>query len=170
VLRNSAVEMLRNRFGEIARSFGPIPFTFTDYYVAEMGQGIQREILSFERPIDPGSLAEIKLLTNALEQELAQGSGHQRPVNLDPGVMDRYKLVLASTKPGPMRVPIRSGVYGEVTLCWIKGAFDPHRLTYADYRTDEVRSFLALVRSDLLRMLKTEATGDGHALDSGQIR
>jgi len=50
----------------LVRHFGPLdlvsrwtPFTWTDYYAAEMGPGLQRRLLVFKEPVDPGRLAAV---------------------------------------------------------------------------------------------------------------
>jgi len=98
---------------ELVRRCGPVdlrsdllPFDFTDYYHREMGCSLTRRFLAFERLIDPGRLAEIKLTANAIERSLA-GCGRwpvPRPVNLDPGYVAPTKLVLASCKDYSHRV------------------------------------------------------------------
>src|SRR5882757_9339726 len=75
-------------------------FARTEYYDAEMGLGLKRKFLAFERKADPASLADWKLATNALEKTLAlvlAPEGHPpRPINIDPGYITPSKLLLAS--------------------------------------------------------------------------
>ena len=73
-----------------------IPFTQTAYYNKEMGQPIARRILSFSRPLALDGLPEIKLATNALENERARDG--RRLFNLDPGYITLERLVLATGK------------------------------------------------------------------------
>src|SRR5437660_2449107 len=90
----------------LAAAHGPIdhrspviPFDFTDYYEAEMGDIIDRIFFSFERLIEADRLPEIKRQTNQLEEELSSRlETVKRPVNLDPGYIELAKVVLASTK------------------------------------------------------------------------
>jgi hypothetical protein len=46
------------------------PFDLTDYYEAEMGPGLRRRFLSFEKLIGPEALADMKLWTIGLEEAL----------------------------------------------------------------------------------------------------
>src|SRR5262249_43971672 len=64
-------ERLTAAYGAIDHRSDVIPFDFTNYYEAEMGDLIDRIFFSFERLIEPDQLAEIKRQTNELEQELA---------------------------------------------------------------------------------------------------
>jgi hypothetical protein len=123
---------------ELAASFGPpdfrsdpIPFTFTDYYEEELGAGITRLFVSFWDLVDPDSLAGIKLATNEMEDRT--GDGGKRRVNLDPGLLCLSRFVLATTKESSHRIPLRSGIYAELTLLYEKGTFRPVEWTYPDY-------------------------------------
>ena len=84
-----SVKLLESHFGPILSLHRGIPFDVTDYYTDEMGQGIKKGFLFFEKLIEMDSLAEIKIFTNELEEELSGGG--DRCVNLDPGYMDMAK-------------------------------------------------------------------------------
>src|SRR5579871_629234 len=58
-------------YGPIDHRSGIIPFDFTDYYEAEMGEIVDRAFFSFERLIEADQLPEIKRQTNRLEADLA---------------------------------------------------------------------------------------------------
>jgi hypothetical protein len=125
------------------------PFDFTDYYEAEMGGPLLRAIYAFERPVDPGELARVKLTANRIERKLARelADAPPRPVNLDPGYVSLGKLVLATTKDFAHRVYVGEGIYAESTLRWRDGAFEPWPWTYPDYATERYRDFFARVRA-----------------------
>jgi len=144
----AARETLSHAFGPRALESPVLPFSFTRYYEPEMGPGLLRQFVAFETPVDPGRLAAIKLRTNALERELAGrlAASVPRPVNLDPGVLDDARLVLATTKDFAHRVCLGNGIYAEVTLRWQGGAFAPMEWTYPDYRSEEARAFFDRVR------------------------
>jgi len=139
---------LIERFGPVGVASPPWPFRFTDYYRAEMGPNLTRKFLAFERRPDPGELASIKRWTNDLESRVA--SPGSRPVNLDPGYVTLSKLVLASTKNYSHRVYLRDGIYAEITLSWVQGAFVPHPWTYPDYRTPFALDFFTQVRRTMV--------------------
>jgi len=83
-----------------------------------------------------------------LEQTLA-ASGRfpeARPLNLDPGLVQLGKFLLASTKDQGHRIFLRDGIFAEVTLRFHAGAFEPWPWTYADYREPEVLRFLGEAR------------------------
>jgi len=135
------------------------PFDQTGYYADEIGPSILRQFVSFGRLIDPGELADIKHLTNALEQELARSLAvpFPRPVNLDPGIIEPSKLVLATTKNYAHRIYIGKRMYAEVTLVFDKGAWRPLPYTYPDYRSRQYFDFFAKVRGRLLEQLRAAA-------------
>lgn len=147
--RPSAWERLSS---DLEGLFGPpdyaseaIPFTFTDYYDREMGTPIERRFVSCRDLVDPARLADIKLQTNALEDRYREAG--RRRVNLDPGLLCLSRLVLATTKQGAHRIPLRSGIYAEVTLIFEKGGFRPLAWTYPDYRTERCREILREIRA-----------------------
>ena len=135
--------LLSTVYAELTHRLGPIdftselmPFTSTAYYEAEMGQDIQRQFISFERLIDAGTLAEIKLFTNNVEQTFAtkKSEGNTRRVNLDAGYICLAKLVLASTKDHAHRIYLSNGIYAEITLRFYRKTFQPWEWSYPDYR------------------------------------
>ncbi|MFO8008921.1 MAG: DUF4416 family protein [Candidatus Brocadiia bacterium] len=148
-------EWLKVARDRLERSFGPIdlasdtwPFDQTDYYAAEMGEGLLRQVFSFAELVAADNLVAVKHTTNRLEKELARSleAEPERPVNLDPGYIGLSKLVLATTKDYTHRIYLGGGIYAEVTLRWRDGAFEPYEWTYPDYRQERQREFLTRVR------------------------
>ena len=126
---------LTEQFGPLDYTSELLPFTYTTYYEAEMGHGIQRQFISFERLMDAGTLAEKKLWTNQVEQEFAKENTSRRRVNLDVGYVCMAKLVLASTKDHAHRIYLSDGIYAEITLRFYRKTFQPWEWTYPDYRS-----------------------------------
>ncbi len=136
--------LLPTVYSQLTHHLGPIdftseliPFTSTMYYESEMGTGIQRQFISFERLIDASILAEMKLFTNKVEQTFAikKSAGAARRVNLDAGYLCMAKLVLASTKDNAHRLYLRNGIYAEITLRFYRKTFQPWEWSYPDYRS-----------------------------------
>ncbi len=121
-----------------------LPFDHTDYYTAEFGPTLQRQIVSFDRLVPPGALPAVKRQTNDLEWTLAAAG--RRRVNVDPGYVSLGKLVLASTKDHAHRLYLGEGVYGEVTLTYQRGRFRPWPWTYPDYGSDGYCALFAAIR------------------------
>lgn len=142
-------ESLENKFGEIERVSSAIPFSFTDYYNPEMGEGIERFFVSFRDLVSPDALREAKLFTNKLEKEYLSDSG--RSINLDPGTLSTANIILATTKNRSHRIAIGSKLYAEVTLIYQNHGFVSFPWTYSDYKSREVQEILLSFRNDLLK-------------------
>ncbi|OHB66715.1 MAG: hypothetical protein A2Y76_09045 [Planctomycetes bacterium RBG_13_60_9] len=133
-------------------------FDQTDYYASQIGPEILRQFISIEPLIDPGRLAAIKHQTNRIEQRLAAtlATPFPRPVNLDPGIIEPSKLVLATTKNYAHRIYIGDRMYAEVTLIFDKGQWCPLPYTYPDYRRQQYVDFFSEVRTRLVQQLKSQ--------------
>ena len=142
---------IANEFGPIDLESGLLQFNYTNYYEKEMGPDLARKIYSFKNFVDPGTIADIKLRTIAMEKELVERTETDvdRVVNLDPGYVSTFNLVLATVKDRPHRIYLRDGIYGEVTLQYIKGGFQAMDSTYPDYCLPEYRAFFDEVREKL---------------------
>lgn len=156
---HAAIETLTDKFGQADFVSDVWPFDKTDYYKDQTGPNILRQFISIERLIDPGKLAKIKHTTNKLEQKLAKTSGLPlpRPVNLDPGIIEPSKLILATTKNYSHRIYIGRKMYAEVTLIFDKGTWRHLPHTYPDYRQKCYFVFFTKVRARLLEQLKLKA-------------
>jgi hypothetical protein len=117
-----------------------------------MGTDLKKQFFAFERLVDAGELADIKIRTNEWEVEHAAAARYPetRPLNLDPGYITPAKLVLASTKDHAHRIYLRDGIYAELTLSYRKRAWQPMEWTYPDYRRDDYHRFFTECRSWLL--------------------
>src|SRR4030042_181530 len=155
----AALEAINANFGNIDFTSDVWPFDQTDYYKDQTGENILRQFVSIERLVDPGKLAKIKLKTNKLEQKLAEQSASDllRPVNLDPGIIEPSKLVLATTKNYSHRIYIAKKIFAEITLIFDKGYWRPLPYTYLDYRQECYFEFFEKVRNRLLEQLKQQA-------------
>ncbi len=148
-LLQRARQLLSRRFGPIDLESDHWSFDHTDYYLEEMGPNLLRRFVSFQPLIQPDRLVEIKLETNALEQEIAYQCllpETRRPVNIDPGYLDLTKLVLATTKDRAHRIYLGHGIYAEVTLQYANGAWQVLPWTYPDYRRPEYHAFFDRMR------------------------
>ena len=79
-----------------------------------------------------------------------------RRINLDPGYIDGFKVVLASTKNAGQRIYLHSRIYAEATLLYFDGAFHGLAYTYPDYLWPVTLAFFTSLRSvyvDQLRRL-----------------
>jgi hypothetical protein len=141
------------------------PFDTTDYYKDEMGVGLQRQFVSFAGLLtQPDRLAEIKRLTNDIEQRIADDvldPEIPRPVNLDPGYLTLSKLVLATTKDYSHRIYLQAGIFAEVTLHYESGGWQPWPWTYPDYAAPTYHAFFTQVREALKAQANTGTPATG---------
>jgi hypothetical protein len=149
---------LAHAFGPLGLASPPFVFNQTRYYERSMGSDLRKQFLAFANLVDAGELASIKLHTNALERELASMGGWevQRPLNLDPGILNLGKFMLATTKDQAHRIYLHDGIFAEVTLRFEHGAFEPWPWTYADYREPELHRFLFDARNYYKRRLQED--------------
>jgi hypothetical protein len=160
----AALEWGRSRLVE---RFGPIAFTsevysfhHTDYYTRSMGSELLKQLIVFERLVPLDSLPERKHTAIALERALKDSGQYSedRPLNLDPGLLNLGKFMLATTKDNAQRVYLRDGIFAEVTLFFHDGEFRHWPWTYADYREDAVRAFLLHARDYYKQQLASAAS------------
>jgi hypothetical protein len=135
---------LCSKFGSVDFKSDTFLFDFTGYYDEEMGTPITRFFLAFEALVDPHMLAEIKTITNRIEDMYSQGN--KRLVNLDPGLISLKRLILASTKDNGRRIPLADGIYAEITLIFTDGAFKSVPWTYPDYRSERYLDVMKQIR------------------------
>ena len=146
-----ATDQLTPHYGAIALTSPDFAFHHTKYYDATMGTSLIKRFLVFESIAPADCLADVKRLTIELERELAQSGRfpEPRPLNLDPGLLQLGKFLLASTKDQAHRIYLRDGIFAEVTLRFQAGAFEVWPWTYADYQEEPVREFLNQARAYL---------------------
>jgi hypothetical protein len=132
------------------------PFNLTDYYYREMGAPLGRVLTAFLHLASPGRLADWKVFTNRLEERFSLGN--RRLVNLDPGYVAKERLVLATGKNYTHRLYLDHGIYGDLTLIYARGGFQPLPWSYPDYAQGEAPELLERVRRKYLWQLK-EITG-----------
>ncbi|MHC4293079.1 MAG: DUF4416 family protein [Planctomycetota bacterium] len=153
----AAVKAIETNFGSLGLTSEVWPFTQTDYYKDQTGNNILRHFISINELIEPGQIADIKHQTNKIEQDLADKLKQQwpRPVNLDPGIIEPSKLVLATTKNFSHRIYIGQKMYAEVTLIYDKGKWKAFDYTFPDYKQQLYWDFFSKVRNKLLEQLKS---------------
>lgn len=143
-LLSKALKQCEDQIGKIDLRSVDFPFDCTSYYDAEMGEPIFRTFISFEQPRNPGDLAELKVLCNQIEENLAlQG---KRKVNLDVGYLDFHKLVLASAKYNGQKIYLDRGIYADPTLYFENGQFHPFENTFPDFKSKQYLDVFTKIR------------------------
>ncbi len=145
-----ALEILVTEFGEIEDYCEEFSFSkeFSSYYDEELGGEGLRRIYSFRELVDASRQAEIKTRTNEIEAMLSVDG--KRKVNLDPGFINHGRLMLATTKNAGFRIPLKDGIYTELTLFYARGEWHKLPWTYRDYQSKAVQNFITSVRAKYL--------------------
>jgi len=140
--------------GEVDGRSEVVPWTASKFYEKEMGAGLLRRFVSFLPLASPGNLAAAKIQTQRIEEQYRERGLSGRRVNLDPGYLDVYKVVLGSTKNACQRIYLHSGIYGEATLLYYDGGFHGLDYTYQDYLWLETLVFFTTLREAYLAQLR----------------
>jgi hypothetical protein len=143
-----ALQVLSVHFGRPDFISPSRPFDYTNYYEREMGKPLSRRLVSFDNPLPPEALPDVKGQTNRIEDQFsAEG---RRKINIDPGYISQAHLILATGKGYTHRPYLRSGVYADLTLVFTKGTFRSLPWTYPDYGGAEMISILNRIRERYL--------------------
>ncbi len=134
--------------GSVIKKSDILPFVHTTYYNKEMGEGLLRQWVLFEKLINPDLLVELKYCSNEVEKKfINENSG--RKINIDPGLVSLSNIILASTKNYSHRIYLGKGIYAEVTLIYKDHQFKALEWTYPDYREEVALRFFTESRAVL---------------------
>ena len=153
-----AAECLSGLFGAIDRRGTAAPFDHTAYYEAEMGPGLRRVILGFDRLIQPEDIVSAKHSARDLEFQLAANG--KRRVNLDVGYLDPFKITLASFKGRGNKVYLGRDVWLDMQLYFERGKLHPLPWTFPDFRAGRYDADLLAVRARYREQLRTRPFGE----------
>ena len=148
-----SLTLLVEKLGPVEARSLPYDFDYTSYYQTEMGSGLIKQLVRFERTVPLDHLSQIKAETMALERAMAQKEAGQvrRRANIDPGLVSVEGLVLATTKYSGHRICIAPSLYAETTLLFTKhGDCAPLQWTYPDYKRADVQEFLLTTRAAVM--------------------
>jgi hypothetical protein len=147
-----SLKNMTEKWGPIALKSPEFDFSETSFYTREMGTDLRKQLIAFERLIDPVELAGTKVQSNQWEQQYAESSDHPeiRPLNIDPGYITEAKLVLATTKNRDHRIYLQQGIFAEITLFYQGNRWQKSRWTYPDYQRADFQEFFTNCR-DWLR-------------------
>jgi hypothetical protein len=138
------ITMLSAEFGDIDFQSPCFSFGHTAYYAPEMGEGLLKYVVSFNTPWMPNDMYRVKLKTQVMED--AWKTDGKRKLNLDPGYISDYQVVLLTTKNYAHRIPLQGGIYAELTYTWVKGNFTILPWTYPDFQRPEYKDVFTSIR------------------------
>lgn len=142
---DEAMTRLCGRYGKIDYTSPEFVFSeLSSYYADELPGEVYRRFVSFGELISPDMIAQVKLQTNAIEEEMSYHG--RRRVNLDPGLIGRGNLLLPTTKYAPHRIAMHDGIYVELTLFYSGGGYIDFPWTYRDFKSDDVKREMESIR------------------------
>lgn len=153
---------------EFERHLGPVEmrsdwhsFPKSHYYEEEMGPNLKRRLIGFKNIFEPHRLVELKQLATTIENQFSHDAcrmSHdvqQRSINIDPGYVDLFKVVLASGKAGGQKVALSAEVYSCTLLRFEKGKWIPFDWSFPDFKEATYHDDLLKIRGNLKRNLLT---------------
>jgi hypothetical protein len=147
----NAVTQLKEILGHAEIICDPMPFDFTHYYTEEMGENLLRVFIEFDEFAHPEQMPFIKNFSSRVERRL--GIKGNRTVNIDPGILSRFSLILGSTKKSPHRIYLGRGIWADLTLIYESGIFKELPWTYPDYKSGRIKEILLGMRKRYLKKL-----------------
>jgi hypothetical protein len=144
---------LQARFGPLLYCSQAILFNQTNYYNQELGTPLFKRFLGFKQLVAQDSLVDIKLGTNTLEKEYSRADG-RRVFNLDPGLVNSERLVLATGKNYTHRIYLNRGIWADLTLIFQKGQWQALPWTFPDYAGQEIQKELLHLRREYKKLLQ----------------
>ncbi|MFH0845010.1 MAG: DUF4416 family protein [Pseudomonadota bacterium] len=151
-LIEKGIHEMEGLFGPTDRVSPELLFDRTRYYEKEMGWPLYRRFISFRNLVRAGDIVDIKLATNALENQYRRDD--RRMINIDPGYVSLERLVLVTGKNYTHRIYLSKGIYGDLTLIFKKGGFIPLQWTYRDYADPVIISYFNEIRERYKRDLR----------------
>lgn len=109
-----------------------------------MGPSLTRCFISFSTPWPANEFHKAKLISTAIEDRLRQNGN--RTVNIDPGAITPYNLMLLTTKNFSHRIPLPESIFAEVTLIYQEKKWVSLPWTYPDYAQPSATAFFSLLR------------------------
>lgn len=151
-------ELITEEFGPLhpAGSSAVFPFPRTRTYEKTMGARLVRQFFVLDELWPQDCLASIKHAARNMEVRLATSRSFEvpRPVNIDPGLLNDCRIILASTKDYAHRLYRGEGIWEEITLIFRRGRFEPLPWTYPDFRAPTYHAFFSELRQELLGRLR----------------
>ena len=142
-------KILTNEFGPLNERSATYCFSeFSPYYDVELGSPVWKYLVSLERLMPADSIVDIKHFAEEIEGRFSTGEGddRKRTVNVDPGYLNGWQVVLSTVKNYTHRISMGRGVFCEITLIYKDGSFQKQPWTFPDYVSPSVLEFLKKAR------------------------
>ena len=125
-------EHLKNFYGDFIFQSETFQLPYSSYYTEEMGQSLFKKFVLTKFMTDELKLVGIKKHTDFIEKKFS--INQNRTVNIDPIVIDKEKVVVATRKFRGNRIKVDKDVYLELELWYHNKSFQPFPWTYLDYK------------------------------------
>ena len=119
-------------YGEVLEETEPYDFNYTHYYDSEMGKGLKKIFLLFNKEISMKDLISIKYKITELEDEYSVDKG--RRINIDPGTINNNGLWLATWKGKGFKEYIGNEVWAHKVLEFKNNKVFDFYHTFKDYK------------------------------------
>jgi len=144
------LEELKNEFGEIEKESFEYNFDeFTTYYKTEIGQNLTKKFIVFKKLIKRENITDVKLFTNKIEDN--NSKKEKRLINLDPGYLTEFNLILPSAKERPHKIYLKKGIFADPIYIFIQGSCINFRHTFPDFKSEKVQDFFIEIRKNYLK-------------------
>lgn len=121
------------------------------YYDNELGSNPKRCLIGFKNIFEPHRLPKLKNLSRKLEKKM------KRKINIDPGIVDLFKVVLVSGKGGGQKVALTKNCYAYTLLRYEKEKWLPFDWTYPDFKAPFYHADLLTIRKSLKIFIRCQA-------------
>jgi Domain of unknown function (DUF4416) len=150
-LQNNLIELttsLEQNVGTIQEIWADVNgWSAPESYMQEMGEDLSTAVIVFDGLWHPLNLAFTKKRTEKIEESFSK-DGRSRVFNINPGMIDKVSMRLASHKPSPRRYQISENVWVEDQMSWHGNKLEPKEYSFQEY--------LMGSRYSLLRNLSAE--------------
>jgi len=132
-------DLIKN-FGEIEKESFEYKFdSFTSYYEEEMGKGLRKKIIVFNKKVNEKDLINTKKFITEIEKKYSEDG--ERKINIDPGYVSKDKVVLASFKKKDFKRDLGNGIYAHEVLRFEDGMVKVFWHTFPDFKNHKVQEF-----------------------------
>lgn len=150
---DSVLDQIEEKLGKVDYQGPAVLFNHSLYYEKEMGKNLKKKFISIQKLWPADQLYSTKLLTGEIEQSFA--IKHQRQVNLDPGGLSLHNLILLSTKNFSHRIPLKGGIYAELSLLYQKNKWKKLPWSYPDFDNITHLTVLSEIRTLYKKQIQT---------------
>jgi hypothetical protein len=152
----SCERRLSETFGDLHLCSPLFDFSFySRYYDEELGGQVWKYFIALQELLPADRIVEIKLAVEEIQTEFAEvrEGRKKRIVNIDPGYLNGWQVILSTVKNHSHRLYLGQGVYCEMTLIYRKGAFQPLPWTFPDYTSPLAIEYFSKLRMEYRRQL-----------------